>query len=134
MYSKKNSKRMFFKGKRRLILSSKAYIRSVNDFLSQLQETVNIDIWNSMIEQYYKIEDNKNYPLRIHLKFYRRTKRKFDNDNIGGGFQDILVKSGLIKDDTSMDLNVFFGDHEVDKDTPRCQVSFILEKPLFKLI
>lgn len=68
------------------------------------------------------------YPLTVYFKFYRKTRRRWDYNNLSQGPLDLLTEAGIIEDD---DMNHvipnFSGGWEVDKKNPR--VEMYLEEP-----
>lgn len=81
--SKKNSKRVFCRGKFPVVLPSEAHEKWEKETLPQLP----------VIEQPLETTTN------ITISFYPNTKRKFDLTNYAESVMDLLVKGGIIKDD-----------------------------------
>jgi Holliday junction resolvase RusA-like endonuclease len=141
LYSKKNSKRVFRNKGRTIVLSSKAYEKSKPDFLWQLKDNKNKEIWQKILEKSSHENDKRNeiptnkkalmltsgldipiaspYPLYLNIKIYRKTKRQFDYNNIIQGLQDIMVEAGYLPDDSAMYLIPHFQPYEVDPKNPR---------------
>ena len=67
------------------------------------------------------------YPILMHFKFYRKTNKRFDYNNLSQGPQDILVKLGMIPDDDMRHvIPVFHGPYggwEKDKENPRLEIT-----------
>ena len=84
--SKKNSKRIFCRGKYPTVLPSKAH-----------------EEWHTMASQTFKMPRSKDLPLEtthsVTLTFYSQTKRKFDLTNHAESVMDLLVDLGVIADD-----------------------------------
>ena len=116
LYSKKNSKRVFSRYGKTVVLPSKVYEKSKPDFLWQLKDAQNKKIWESLMAQ-------TKYPIYLNFKIYRKTKRKFDYNNIIQGLQDILVEAGYLPDDDADHLIPFFEKYEVDSKNPRVLLS-----------
>lgn len=116
LYSKKNSKRVFSRRGKTVVLPSKVYEKSKPDFLWQLKDAQNKKIWESLMAQ-------TKYPICLNFKIYRKTKRKFDYNNIIQGLQDILVEAGYLPDDDADHLIPFFEKYEVDSKNPRVLLS-----------
>lgn len=116
LYSKKNSKRVFHRKGKTIVLPSKVYEKSKPDFLWQLKDAKNKKIWESLMAQ-------TKYPICLNIKIYRKTKRKFDYNNIIQGLQDILVEAGYLPDDDADHLIPFFEKYEVDSKNPRVLLS-----------
>lgn len=116
LYSKKNSKRVFSKNGKTVVLPSKVYEKSKPDFLWQLKDARNKKIWENLMAQ-------TTYPVCLNIKIYRKTKRKFDYNNIIQGLQDILVEAGYLPDDDAEHLIPFFEPYDVDSKNPRVVLS-----------
>lgn len=108
--SKKNSKRLFHKNGRNIIISSKQYL--------EWEKTARIAVIEWKKANHYTLT----YPIRLHMFFYRDSKRRWDYNNIGQGVQDILVDAGIIEDDDAYHCIPVYDGFEVDKDNPRVEV------------
>lgn len=122
IYSKKNSK-MFFKNKKtgRMFIASNSNVRNKEkDILTQLLQKDNIEKWLKQI-------DNKVYPIVVAFKFYRKTSRQFDYNNMSQIVADAMIKANYIKDDSMLyfipDFKTF--QWEKDKQNPRTEI-FVL--------
>ncbi len=118
LYSKKNSKRVFRNAGKTIVLSSKAYEKSKPDFLWQLKDAKNKEIWNGFLT-------HTNYPIHLSIKIYRKTKRQFDYNNIIQGLQDMLVEANYLPDDNAHYLIPRFEPYEVDHQNPRVLLSIV---------
>lgn len=118
LYSKKNSKRVFRSAGKTIVLSSKAYEKSKPDFLWQLRDAKNKEIWNSFLT-------HTKYPIPLNIKIYRKTKRQFDYNNIIQGLQDMMVEAGYLPDDNANYLIPHFEPYEVDPKNPRVLLSVL---------
>lgn len=72
--------------------------------------------YNSAIPQLEAIRDSfkgeiKNYPIKLHIFYYRGSRHRFDYINPTQTLQDALVKAGLIEDDNSSILIPIFEGH-----------------------
>jgi len=112
-YSKKNSKQIIVNkatGKRQVI-SSKGYREWEEGVMWQLKT-------HPLIGRQWQ------YPLKVSFKFFRKTRRKFDYNNLSQGPLDILQKLGIIEDD---DMNHVIPDFsqgwELDKTNPRVEIT-----------
>lgn len=76
LYSSKNSKRIVHFGNRPALIASKAYMASVKPIEQQL--VLNRYKWLKEIE-------NASKPHYVGFKFYRKTKRVWDFNNISQG-------------------------------------------------
>jgi hypothetical protein len=106
--SKKNSKRVFCRGGRPVVLPSEAYVA-----------------WHE--EQLYALPKTKNAPLgcftSIVCTFYPRTKRKADLSNKFESVADLLVDALILEDDNWFILGevvLRFGG--VDTKNPRVEI------------
>ena len=102
--SKKNSKRCFG-GK---AVSSKAFLAYEKEMLQELQ--------------YRRHKWQGSYPVELHCFFHRKTKQMFDFSNMIESVQDILVKAGVIEDDSYRHVYPCKPDMAIDKDHPRVVV------------
>ena len=84
--SKKNSKRILGRGKRKWIGTSELYMKWA-------QEAI---LWVKNKDYQPWVGD---YPIEIHFFTYRENKRRFDWDNIIAGSLDILQQTKIIKQD-----------------------------------
>lgn len=116
LYSKKNSKRVFSRYGKTVVLPSKVYEKSKPDFLWQLKDAKNKKIWENLMAK-------TKYPICLNIKIYRKTKRKFDYNNIIQGLQDILVEADYLPDDDADHLIPFFEPYDVDSKNPRVLLS-----------
>lgn len=115
VYSKKNSRQFVgTKGKPRL-LPSKQYRQWADDVLWQLKV-------HPAVGRRWK------YPLTAYFKFYRKTKRRFDYNNLSQGPLDLLVDAGIIEDDSMNHIIPnFSAGWAIDKKNPRVEI-FLEEK------
>jgi len=65
---------------------------------------------------------NWNYPVRVSMKFYRESKRRWDYNNISQAILDCLVETGIIIDDDAEHCIPVFIGYEIDKERPRCEI------------
>lgn len=66
-------------------------------------------------------------PLRLGMKIYRKTRARFDYNNITQGLFDMLVKARYLADDSADYLIPVYEPYEIDKERPR--VEFWIEEP-----
>lgn len=106
---KKNSQIPVRMGKRTVIMPSNKYMKYEKQSVASIG-------WQAAWEG--------GYPCIVEMFFYRKTKRKFDLDNLQSSVLDILVKANQIEDD-SMNFVIprikGFG-WGLDKDNPRAEV------------
>ena len=115
VYSKKNSRQIVGSKGRPRLLPSKQYMGWAESALWQLKV-------HPAVGRRWK------YPLTVHFKFFRKTKRAFDYNNLSQGPMDLLVEAGIIKDDSMLYVTpCFSGGWVVDKENPRVEI-YIEEK------
>ena len=110
LYSSKNSRQIFrLKDGRTIIAKSDVAKQNEKDLCFLL----------SLCFNQWKFETaNKEYPLRVHFKIYRKTKRRFDYVNIVQNLLDCMVMSGWLPDDDADHILPVFEQYEVDKNNP----------------
>lgn len=104
--SKKNSKRIFCRGKYPTVLPSKKHEEWHEELMWQLKGQKKIE----------NIE-------KINITFYPSTKRKADLTNKAESIMDLLVDADIIEDDNWFvvgELNLIFGGK--DKENPRAEI------------
>lgn len=114
LYSSKNSRQIFKLGNGRTIIAKSSVAKQNEEDLNILLSLHRYS-WLKMIE-------GKKYPLRVHFKIYRKTKRKFDYINILQNFCDSMVMSGWLPDDDADHILPVFEQYEVDKNNPRVEL------------
>lgn len=115
--SKKNSKQIVLPGDgRRRVVSSEFYTTWEKEALLRLRQ-------NELVGYPWK------YPLRVGFHYVRKGRHRFDWNNLDQAVADILVKAGIIKDD-SMNHIYPNGDlsWEVSKEKERQGVYVTLEE------
>ena len=116
--SKKNSKRVFsVKGRSYpVVLPSEGYARWHKRNIAHLPESVTPGNGKGRIS----------FPLpsivRISVKFYRDSLRKWDYSNALESVQDILVDAKILADDNVKELCIGFLTHAIDRENPRAEV------------
>lgn len=104
--SKKNSKRIIGRGKRKWIASSLIFSKWEKAALTEL-EKMQVKPWEG------------NYPLLLKFFFFRENKRQFDFSNMVEGVQDVLQKKKIIlQDDMKHVVPVIVG-WAISKKNPR---------------
>ena len=65
------------------------------------------------------------YPVIVETYFYRKTLRKFDFDNMQATVNDVLVKAGILEDDSMLHVIPAIKGHgwEKDKEHPRVEIT-----------
>lgn len=103
--TKKNSSRIVIAGPKRMLIPSKAY----KDFEHKCEPYL----------QPLKID----YPINLNCKFYMKTRRRVDLNNLLSSITDVLVKHQVIVDDNK-DIIIGFDGSRVlyDKDQPRIEI------------
>lgn len=115
--SKKNSKRVFCRGKYPVVLPSELHEKWHNAVLPELV----------IARQSQKTVSLVRFPIEkvqcIVLTFFRSTKRKYDLTNSAESIMDLLVDAGILEDD-NMEVvpKVILRHGDKDKDNPRCEV------------
>ena len=61
-------------------------------------------------------------PVFCALKFFRKSKHRFDFINVAQSVLDLLVDRAVIPDDNADIVTPVFNGYEYDKDNPRCDV------------
>ena len=87
--SKKNSKRIFMRGGRRIVLCSVAYERYLKEALTQITKK-------------YKSQSKVDSPYEVHYVFKMRGKAGTDVDNMVASINDILQEAGILDDDKNV--------------------------------
>ncbi len=111
--SKKNSKRCFG-GK---AVSSKAHMKWEKQAMAEMQ--------------YKRVKWTGDYPVELHVFFYRKTRRIFDYSNLLESVQDMMVKAGIIFDDDFKHVIPVISGMAIDKDHPRVAVSIRMPSKLY---
>jgi Holliday junction resolvase RusA-like endonuclease len=89
--SKKNSKRVFLRGRFPVVISSKAYLKFEQSALEQLKS----------VKEHYKGEVDVDYVFTFKGKLY------CDVDNAIAGVNDILEKAGVLENDRNIKSGTF---------------------------
>lgn len=119
LYSSKNSKRIVYNKSTKkpfLIKSGKSLASEKN---LQLQLQANKGKWLKMLG------GNPSYPVAVMFKIYRRTHGRFDYCNVTMLLHDVMVKCGYLPDDSAKYFIPVFAPYEVDKTSPRVEISVI---------
>lgn len=106
--SKKNSRRCF--GNK--AIASKAFLKYEKEMLQEIK--------------YRRHKWLGQYPVELRCFFYRKTKQKFDYSNMIESVQDILVKAGVIEDDSYRHVIPVVDGMAIDRDHPRVVVNLIV--------
>jgi len=107
--TKKNSPRLFVRGRRACMLPSKAYCDYEKACIEQIHESQKLKL---------------NYRMNLQAVYYMKTHRDVDLGNLLAATCDILVKAGVLEDDnvkivaTHDGSNVFY-----DKELPRVEIT-----------
>ncbi len=105
--AKKNSERIVKMGRRRAIRPSAAFDLWAEEVAWQLKNALR---WTG------------DYPVDVCVFWYRKTRAKFDFDNMAGSIQDVLVRAEILEDDSMMHVYPVVLGWAVDKKNPRCEV------------
>lgn len=109
LYSKKNSKQ--WTG-RHLISSPK-----VREY-----EKSALPLYVNQKKIFLNMVEGKKYPLRVHFRPIRMTKRLFDYNNIIQIVQDMMVKAEWLPDDNMKYLIPVIEEYGVDKHNPGVEI------------
>lgn len=104
--AKKNSRQGVVRNGRIMNFPSKIYVAWEKEALKTLQ-------------QYSGQPDGK---VAIIYQFYVGDHRKRDLDNMIASVNDVLVKAGLLEDDSWKHLSIGAADAEYDKENPRAEI------------
>jgi len=105
--AKKNSRRGAVRNGRIMNFSSKVYLEWEKDALTQLAV------------KYKGCADQK---VSIAYTFFVKDDRRRDVDNMVASVNDVLVKAGLLKDDSWHWLSIGAADAEIDRSNPRVEL------------
>jgi len=115
--AKKNSQRIVRLGKFPSIRPSAAY-----------------DKWDKAARQHLqtlRVLPVTKYPVRLHLFFFRSTRRKFDLSNMIEGVQDVLQKMEILEDDSMAHVVPVIEKREegygwaLDRENPRVEIEIL---------
>lgn len=104
--SKKNQRNLFVRNGRIVNIPSKKHAEWEKDALLQLRA-------------YKGQADGK---VTVAYQFYVKDNRARDIDNMVASVNDVLVKAGLIKDDSWQWVAIGAADAEIDKKNPRVEI------------
>ncbi len=103
--SSKNSKQWIGKH----LINSKTVTKYLKEYEIQ---------WITNKNKFIKMIKDKATPYRIHFKFIRDSKRRFDYHNIVQLPCDLMTKHGWIQDDNADNIIPIFEEYEYDKQNP----------------
>ena len=110
--SKKNGQKIIRCGKFPKIMAGDAYLKWEKQAIQELQFK-RTPAWDGPL------------PCELHMFFYRKTKRSFDVENMISSIQDMLIKAGVIEDDSVNHIIPVFKGWSIDKNHPRVCVELI---------
>lgn len=109
--TKKNNPRIYRAGSKTIVLPSKAYEKFENDCLK-------------LIPSKYRM--NINYPVNVKVFYYVKTKRRVDKTNLESAIMDVLVKAGVLADDSAISPEIVVSTDGsrvlIDKTNPRIEI------------
>lgn len=113
LYSSKNSRRILKAGNKTIIAKSKV-AKEQESFLTAFM----------LLQRKKWLEEikDKEFPIRLSLRIYRKTKRRWDWVNIVQNLFDCMVKAGWLPDDDAEHLTPVFDGWEVDTKNPRVEI------------
>jgi hypothetical protein len=88
---------------------------------AKLDETLFGFQLNSQRSEWEKMISGTKFPITIVFHFRRRTRRKFDYNNISQGILDAMVRAGYIPDDDADHVIPKFVPYSLDKKNPGCE-------------
>ena len=114
LYSTKNA-RQFRRLKDGRTILTKRY--AVIKFEKQLDELLerHKPMWMEMIK-------DKKYPLKVGFYVYRRTRMRWDWQNIIQGLADGMTRNGYIEDDSASYFTPVYLGWDIDKEHPRVEI------------
>ncbi|WP_064610360.1 RusA family crossover junction endodeoxyribonuclease [Streptobacillus moniliformis] len=74
--------------------------------------------WITNKSEFLKMLENKETPYKIHFKFIRDSRRKFDYHNVVQLPCDLMTKHGWLEDDAADNIIPIFEEYEYDKQNP----------------
>lgn len=107
--SKKNGQKIIRCGKFPRIKAGDAYLKWEKQAVQELQ--------------FKRINWTGDYPIELHMFFYRKTRRAFDYSNMVESIQDMLIKAGVILEDNFLHVIPVVSGMSIDKDHPRVVVN-----------
>lgn len=116
--TKKNNPRIFHTGGKTVVLPSKAYEKFENDCLKIIPS---------------KYRTKIDYPVNVKVLYYVKTKRRIDKTNLESAIMDVLVKAGVLADDSAICPEIVVSTDGsrvlIDKQNPRVEIEITqLEK------
>lgn len=109
--TKKNNPRIFHTGGRTIVLPSKAYEKFENDCLKVIPS---------------KYRTKIDYPVNVKVLYYVKTKRRIDKTNLESAIMDVLVKAGVLADDSAISPEIVVSTDGsrvlIDKINPRIEI------------
>ena len=115
LYSSKNSRQIFrTKSGRTIIAKSNASKQNERDLCFLL---------NIYRKEWERLTTGKKYPLKVYYFIYRKTKRRWDWQNIFAGISDAMQMAGWLPDDDVEHYTPVYDGYSVDKDNPRVEIS-----------
>lgn len=109
--TKKNNPRIFHNGNKTIVLPSKAYEKFENDCLKVIPSKYRIKI---------------DYPVNVKVIYYVKTKRRIDKTNLESAIMDVLVKAGVLADDSAISPDIVVSTDGsrvlIDKLNPRIEI------------
>lgn len=100
-------------------LKSEAVVKYISESLPYWER--NYSVWKKMIA-------GQGLPLHIRFHFARKTANEFDWINPAQTIQDIMVKVGYLKDDSTKYINPSFGYEWVDQERPGVYIEVVRQR------
>jgi len=109
--TKKNNPRIYRTGNKTIVLPSKAYENFENDCLKIIPS---------------KYRTKIDYPVNVKVCYYVKTKRRVDKTNLESAIMDVLVKAGVLADDSAISPEIVVSTDGsrvfIDKNNPRIEI------------
>jgi Holliday junction resolvase RusA-like endonuclease len=102
VYSSKNNKRIFTRSvrKSKWLFSGKPVMPFISDSAAVTRyKKEKLGYYIANREKFLKMAENKPFPLHVNFQFVRRTRGKWDFNNMTELVQDMMVLAGWINDD-----------------------------------
>lgn len=87
------------------------------------------DYWKDQKEDFLKVLSEVEPPYYIEFTFIRRTRHRFDYNNISQAPLDQMKKHGWIPDDNADIIKPYYGDYRYDKHNPGLIIRILRNKP-----
>lgn len=114
LYSTKNARQFRRLKDGRTFLTKRYAVQKFEKKLDELLQN-HKPMWMEMIK-------DKKYPLKVGFYVYRRTKMRWDWQNIIQGLADGMTRNGYIEDDSAFYFTPVYLGWDIDKEHPRVEI------------